>query len=273
MCPRPSAPLEEPARIDENRCRCWTVPRTAAAVGTSVDDGVSRPRSDGVSRLRSDGGTSRGLRTDGGRTSGSLAGDEAVDGGALLERLAAADVVAADESGDLFLAGDVRRTWEAGMRRLRGVSDAELAAAAASAAPFPAEGRVDGDGDWVVVTRTAVEDTDGTENADDAADTGADDNTDGTAEVAPGETGDDVWLSRAHAVADTAAVAALSGRVDALTAARAAAPLRLFLEACPACGGTVGETTVGNRSEVEAVGDAETPVLACVECGEPLYEF
>ncbi|WP_380677210.1 hypothetical protein [Salinigranum sp. GCM10025319] len=168
------------------------------------------------------------------------------------------------------MADEVRRTWEAGMRRLRDVSDEELAAATASAAPFPAEGRIEGDGDWVVVTRTQPGDD--ADRDDDASDTDADatgsDTIDGTA-------GDEVWLSRAHAVADTAAVAALPGEIDARTKAQAATPLRLFLEACPLCGNAVEETTAtaccGGTGSVYDT--PETPVLACTDCGEVLYEF
>lgn len=183
--------------------------------------------------------------TDGGRTSESLAGDEAdLDGETLIQRLAEAGVVVADESGDLFLADDVRRTWEAGMSRLRGVSDSDLAMAAADAAPFDADGRSEANGDWIVVTRI-----------DDDA---------------------DVWLSRAHAVAETAAVAALTSEgLDKETAAQAATPLRLFLQSCPACGGPVEETTVSDccGGTMGLYDNPETPVLACAECGEVLYEF
>jgi hypothetical protein len=202
-------------------------------------------------------GHARPERADGGRTSESLV-DEEVDGDELIRRLVDAGVVTADESGDLFLADDVRRSWEAGMRRLRDVSNAELAASTASAAPFPAEGRVEGDGDWVVVTRTAVAEAD----RDDA-------------ETVPGAGGDEVWLSRAHAVADTAAVAAIGDRVDPLTAAQAATPIRLFLESCPVCGGAVEETVVKNccGGTVGVYDNPETPVLACADCDELLYEF
>lgn len=193
-------------------------------------------------------------RADGGRTSESLVGDDGVDGDALVRRLAEAGVVTADETGDLFLDDEVRRTWEAGMRRLRDVSDAELAAATASAAPFAAEGRVDGD--WVVVTRQATTSEDVWESP-------------------PGDPGDEVWLSRAHAISDTAAVAATTDRVDARTAAAAATPLRLFLETCPLCGGAVTETTVRNccGGTAGVYDNPETPVLACTECDELLYEF
>lgn len=189
-------------------------------------------------------------RTDGGRTSESLTGDDEMDGETLIRRLAEAGVVTADESGELFLAGETRRTWEAGMRRLRDVSDEELAASTASAAPFPAEGTVEGD--WVVVTRTGVDET------------GID-----------GDEGDEVWLSRAHAIADTAAVAAMTGAVDARTAAQAAMPLRLFLETCPLCGGDTHETVVkeccgGTKGLYD---NPETPILACRACDEVLYEF
>jgi hypothetical protein len=193
-------------------------------------------------------------RADGGRESESLAGDDDVDGDVLVRRLAEAGVITGDESGDLFLADGIRKRWQAGMERLRTVSGGELAAATASAAPFPADGRVEGDGDWVVVTRTA-------EAGDD--------------ESLDGEAGDEVWLSRAHAIADTAVVAAVGDRVDAPTAARAATPLRLFLETCPVCSGTVEETTVkaccGGTAGV--YDNPETPLLACTDCGEPLYEF
>ena len=194
-------------------------------------------------------------RTDGGRRSESLVGDD-VDGDALVRRLAEAGVVTADESGDLFLADEVRRTWNAGMRRLRDVSDEELAASTASAAPFPASGRVEGD--WVVVTREA-----------------SDGEADGTDDVIDGDTGDEVWLSRAHAVADTAAVAAMGDRIDRLTAAQAATPFRLFLDQCPACGGDVEETVAKEccGANVGIYDNPETPILACVDCDEPLYEF
>ncbi|WP_318569142.1 hypothetical protein [Salinigranum marinum] len=207
-----------------------------------------------VAKLPVDLGFDHPPRADGGRESESLTGDHEVDGDALVRRLAEAGVVTADESGDLFLADGIRRRWGAGMDRLRTVSAGELAAATASAAPFPADGRVEGDGDWVVVTRTAETGDDGSPD---------------------GEAGDEVWLSRAHAIADTAVVAAVGDRVDALTAARAATPLRLFLETCPVCGGTVEETTVkaccGGTAGV--YDNPETPVLACADCGEPLYEF
>jgi hypothetical protein len=196
-------------------------------------------------------GLDHGHRTDGGRRSESLTGDDGGDGDELIRRLAEAGVVTADESGELFLADDVRRTWEAGMRRLESGPDEQLAAATASAAPFPARGDVEGD--WIVVTRT--------EGAD--------------AESIDGEAGDEVWLSRAHAIAETAAVAAMNDRVDLETAARAATPFRLFLEHCPLCRGDVEETVVreccGGPGSI--YDDPETPVLACADCDELLYEF
>jgi hypothetical protein len=201
------------------------------------------------------------LRTDGGRERGSLAGAEPIDGEALIRRLVDAGVVTTDDAGDVHLDGDVRRTWEAGIDRLRDVADADLAAAAASAAPFPAEGRVEGEDDWIVVERTESDDVDAEAEA-------------GDRDAIPGRVGDEVWLSRAHAVADTAAVAAMSGRVDGVTAARASTPFRLFLERCPRCGGTV-EGTTAKRSAGGAPGVDDTPgtpVLACVDCGETVYE-
>jgi hypothetical protein len=197
-------------------------------------------------------------RADGGRRSESLTGDD-VDGDALIRRLAEAGVITADETGDLFLSDEVRRTWNAGMERLRDVSDDELAESTASAAPFPASGRMEGD--WVVVTREA--------------DGGDAEKADATEETMAGDAGDEVWLSRAHAVADTAAVAAMGDRVDRLTAAQAATPFRLFLDQCPVCGGDVEETVAREccGGTVGVYDSPETPILACTDCGEPLYEF
>ena len=214
-----------------------------------------------------DHGEGAGRRTDGGRGSGSLVGSESVDGEALIRRLVAAGVVSTDDAGDVHLDGDVRRTWEAGMDRLRDVPDGDLAAAAASAAPFPAEGRVEDD--WIVVERTDGDDGDAEGGAGDAEVDAGD-----TEEI-PGSAGDEVWLSRAHAVADTAAVAAMRDRVDGVTAARAATPFRLFLERCPRCGGTVEETTAKQccGGTLGVYDTPETPILACIDCDEPLYEF
>jgi hypothetical protein len=199
-------------------------------------------------------------RTDGGRRSESLVGSGSVDGEALIRQLVDAGVVTTDDAGDVHLDGDVRRTWEAGMDRLRDVPDADLASSAASAAPFPAAGRVEED--WIVVERTEGDGGNAEADAD-------------TAEEIPGSVGDEVWLSRAHAVTDTAAVAAMSDRVDGVTAARAATPFRLFLERCPRCGGTVEETTAKQccGGTVGVYDNPETPLLACVDCDEPLYEF
>ena len=198
-------------------------------------------------------GRSHARRTDGGQQSESLAGDD-VDGDALVRRLGEAGVVTTDDTDELFLADEVRRTWNAGMRRLRDVTDAELADATASAAPFPASGHVEGE--WVVVTREAGGDA-----------------TDGDGDE--GDAGDEVWLSRAHAIADTAAVAAMADRVDQATAAHAATPFRLFLDRCPLCDGDVEETVVkeccGGPGSI--YDNPETPVLACVDCGELLYEL
>ena len=300
---RPLARLRRPEYTGENRCWPCTLVNAAAVLVASALVGVVSPPAGvlllvvGAALVALHGyvvpytprfaprllawlpvdprrlGFDHDPRADGGRESGpaSESGslvDGEVDGDALVRHLAEAGVVTADESGELFLAEETRRTWEAGMRRLRDVSDSELAAATASAAPFPAEGRIEDDGDWVVVTRTEGEDA--TDPTDGEAGT-IDDETnaiDGTA-------GDEVWLSRAHAVADTAAVAALPGEIDARTKAQAATPLRLFLETCPLCGNAVEETTAtaccGGPGSIHDT--PETPVLACTDCGEVLYEF
>jgi hypothetical protein len=296
MSQSPLARLRRPEYTGENRCWPCTAVNAAVVVAASVLVGVASPLLGvvtlvvGAALVALRGyvvpytpafaprlaaalpvdvgvGFGHGRRTDGGRQSESLVDDGDVDGNALVGRLAEAGVVTADGSGELFLAPELRRTWEAGMRRLRNASDAELAAATASAAPFPAEGRIEGDGGWVVVTRTdGAGGSDRTADADDDADAG---------ESVPGSTGDQVWLSRAHAIADTAVVAALADHVDAVTAARAATPIRLFLETCPLCGGDVEETVVrdccgGTQGFYD---NPETPVLACAECEEVLYEL
>jgi hypothetical protein len=177
---------------------------------------------------------------------GSLADGEGPEPEALLEALIEADVIVPD--GDrLTLDDGFRERWREGMRTLREASDDELAAAArdASAVASAAE-VVEGRGRTYVVVSDGGDDP--------------------TAKS---------WLNRPAAIAETAAVGALSDSgLPPETATVAAGTLRMFLEACPACGGPVEETTArtccgrgrsGNRPPRD--------VLACGDCNERLYTF
>ncbi|WP_101294877.1 hypothetical protein [Halegenticoccus soli] len=169
--------------------------------------------------------------------------DALVDGELDPERLVAElfdrGVLAGDE--ELYLADGFRTDWEAEAATLRGLDADALATAAADASPSEATGEADGE--WTVVT-----------DAD----------------------GRTVWLSRPVAIAETAAVRALTARgVPRDTAAHAATPLRMFAETCPLCGGDVVETTVtdccgGTMGVYDAPG---TDVLACDACDAIVYEF
>ncbi|WP_435177679.1 hypothetical protein [Halorussus sp. AFM4] len=192
---------------------------------------------------------------------GSLGGarTEADAGEAVLGALVEAGVVAPDGE-TVYLDESFRTAWREEMKRLRGMDDQRLAAALESAAP---EGGVV---DVVAPSGTAVG----------AASTGTGDRwfvvSDGSDDPAA-----EHWLTRPVAVAEAAAVRTLADRTDlsAASRARAAGPLRTFLERCPVCDGPVEETTL-----VECCGgpggtdpDAPDEVLACAGCDARLYTF
>lgn len=86
----------------------------------------------------------------------------------------------------------------------------------------------------------------------------------------------DVWLRRAVAIAETAAIETLADQdFPADSRVTVAGALRMFVPACPGCGGTVEETTVrnccGGTGSVHSSPDQ--PVLACRECETVLFEF
>lgn len=177
---------------------------------------------------------------------GSLAIED-VDPEALLDALLDADVLEAD--GERIVLEDrFREQWREEMRALRERSDEELAAAArdASEVANAAETVEDRRG------RTHVVLSDGTDDP-----------------MAKS------WLTRPVAVAETAAVRALSETaLSPEEAALAAGLLRMFLEECPVCDAPVHET-----SEAMCCGGGRTgnrpprDVLACEECGGRLYTF
>jgi hypothetical protein len=161
-----------------------------------------------------------------------------VDGERLLSELIGANVLVGTE--DLEPAVQFVDEWEAEMESLRSLPPADLASVVAERAPSDYEGSVSGD--WLV-----LDDGDRT-----------------------------TWLTRALAISEGAAVKVLVDRgVDREVAAGAAAPLRMFLEHCPACGGPTVETTIeaccGGAGGFH--GSPETSVLACDRCDERLFVF
>ncbi|MDS0299290.1 Lar family restriction alleviation protein [Halogeometricum sp. S1BR25-6] len=177
---------------------------------------------------------------DGGETrqSDELGGE---DGEQVLFALFEAGVLREDEDGALYLSGEFWSAWEAEMASLRDRGDEAVAAAVAEAAPFDAEGGVDYGGITVDGER------------------------------------DSIWLSRAHAVGDAAAVRTMAAfDVPESVRAPATAPLRMFLESCPLCGGPVEERTTALDCCGGTMGvydDPEDEILACADCGETLYVF
>jgi hypothetical protein len=156
----------------------------------------------------------------------------------LLGTLVEAGVLVGD--ADLYLDDDFREDWHAEMRRLREADPEELAASVAREAPLEARGTSSADGVRL--------DGDGWTR----------------------------WLTRLRAIADAAAVAALTDRgLDRDLAAAAANPLRLFLDTCPACGGEVIETTQSNccGGTMGMYDRPDKPVLACDDCGSLVYEL
>lgn len=175
---------------------------------------------------------------------GSLADDVAPE--ALLGALVGAGVIDAD--GDrLHLDGGFRERWREEMRVLRDLTDEKLAAAARDASPVASAGEIVEGRERIYVVLS-----------------------DGT-----GDPMAKSWLTRPVAVAETAAVRALSeAPLSRDEATLAAGLLRMFLEECPVCDAPVRET-----SEAVCCGGGRTgnrpprDVLACGECDEQLYTF
>ncbi|XVH31864.1 hypothetical protein ACNS7O_01415 [Haloferacaceae archaeon DSL9] len=156
---------------------------------------------------------------------------------ALLESLFAAGVLVGDD--DLVLGESVHAAWRERIGELRAADAQTLADATADAAPFDAHGEAHGEHVLLVDSR-------------------------------------EIWLPRAVAIADTAAVETLVETGFPRDAAAAAArPLRLFLNECPACGGKIEETTITNCcGGTRGVHDRpDTAVLACSTCETMLFEF
>jgi len=163
---------------------------------------------------------------------------ESVDPERLLGTLVEAEVM--EERGDeLRLTEPYREAFEARMTDLRALSEPALAERAASVAAGNPTGEVHGN-------RILLD-------------------------------GDrDVWLSRAVAIAETAAVGTLAEfDVPAELRAPAAEPLRTFVRTCPVCAGDVSETTLKNCCGGPGTSHRKPhrPVLACEECSTVIHEF
>ncbi|SFR60845.1 hypothetical protein [Halogeometricum limi] len=171
---------------------------------------------------------------------GDAGDDDAPDGEAVLYALFEAGVLEDDETGALFLADSFWSAWADEMATLRAADDETVAEATADVAPFDAEGGTGYGGITV----------DGGTHS--------------------------IWLSRAHAVSDAAAMRTMDAfDVPESMRAPATEPLRMFLETCPLCGGDTEETTVsGCCGGTASIYDSPTDeVLACADCGEILYVY
>lgn len=84
----------------------------------------------------------------------------------------------------------------------------------------------------------------------------------------------DVWISWPIALAETAIGELLCERdVDQAVARNAARPLRAFLETCPACDGSILDTTLQNccGGPGSVSGNPERPVRACADCDTVIF--
>ncbi|SNR23207.1 hypothetical protein [Halorubrum vacuolatum] len=168
--------------------------------------------------------------------SDSIAGS--VDPEELLGTLIDADVVV-DDGDELRLTEDFRVTFEDRMADLRTLSEQALAERAAAVAA--------GDPDAEVHANRIL--------------------------LAGGR---DIWLSRAVAIAETAAAETLADfDVPTDLRAPAAEPLRTLVGTCPVCAGPVVETTLRNCCGGPGTSHRKPhrPVLACADCSTVVYEF
>lgn len=166
-------------------------------------------------------------------------GDEDAAGEDVVSVLFDAGVLVGAE--ELSLASDLHLDWHATIDELQTTTE-DLATAVEDASPEPVRTRIfEEDGRaWIIVTD---------ENESLASET---------------------WLSRPVAIADVAAVRVLTDRgIEPTTAANAAAPLRLFLDECPDCGGELIETTGDGCCGGFGPG-GPTHVLACEDCRQRL---
>jgi len=166
------------------------------------------------------------------------AGTDGPDSEAVLESLVEAGVIEGDGE-QLFLNDAFREAWTDRMATLRTADDSELLARVEAAAP--ADFEVQLHDDLVLLAG-----------------------------------GRDVWVRRAVAIAETAAVETLEDwELPEAIRVHAAQPLRNFLETCPVCGGPVRESTRKNccGGPGSVYENPEQPVLACADCGTVVIEL
>lgn len=87
-----------------------------------------------------------------------------------------------------------------------------------------------------------------------------------------GSFGAERWLSRPIAIAEVAAVRTLAADLSLETCIAAAHPLRMFLERCPVCEGSLERTTAAACCGGPGPNGPEE-VLACAACEQRLFTF
>lgn len=175
--------------------------------------------------------------------------DAEPDGDAVLAMLVESEIVRPDGE-DLSLAPEVREEWRTEIDSLRTLSSAELGAELERSVPTVTETRVIEDertgkeGRWIALG-------DGSEIAAES------------------------WLSRPIAIGELAAIRALEAfDLPSETRLAAARPLRMFLSACPDCGGRVeASTTATCCGGLTSPRQGPQDVLACTDCDERLFTF
>lgn len=169
---------------------------------------------------------------------GSIGDVGGIDGDELIGQLVEAGVLAVEDD-QLLLDAGFETEWEREQSRLRELSPDELATELSAALPSDREvDPVGAGGEWF-------------------------------------DLGDGTWLSRPVTIAEVAAVATLEDVDGVSTAAgrAAAAPLRGFLGACPACEAALVETSPEQCCGGGNPRAGPDAVLACPDCDNQLFAF
>lgn len=173
------------------------------------------------------------------RTDSLVPGTE--DGSDLVGSLLSGGVLVEQGEG-LVLSTGFEESWNEEMAELRILDDEPLASAVATATPD-------------VERAVAVDDQ-------------------GRAFVVV-DRGDDqqLWVSRAVAIAEVGALRSLPETVPPEHRVSAARPLRLFLESCPDCEGRVDTVAADDWPAADHPDEGAEELLVCYDCGERLYGF
>lgn len=163
------------------------------------------------------------------------------DGSDLVSSLVSGGILVEQGEGVVLSTG-FRESWREEMADVGEFDDGELADAVASVAPHVERAVVVNDSgrEFVVVDR-----------------------------------GDDrqLWVSRAVAIAEVAAIRSVPETVPSDHRLAGARPLRLFLEECPDCGGDVGTVAARDWPAANRRNEDAEELLVCRNCGERLYTF